>query len=183
MAQPSVSRSWGCSAAERALAHPCDALLPGADEALFRGVDVDAPARVAFRWLCQLRVAPYSYDWIDNLGRRSPRSLTPGLDRLERGQRVMTIFELADFARDEHLTLWLRSASGRQLFGECAVSYVVAPTSERTCRLRVKFLVRYPRGVFGALVKAFLPWGDLVMMRKQLLTLKALAERWHGVES
>ena len=49
-------------------------------------------------------------------------------------------------------------------------------TSNRSCRLLVKLLVRYPGGVYGAFLRAFLPWGDLVMMRKQLLTLKALAE-------
>ena len=73
----SVAWTWGTTAAERTRPFPCDRWLPGADDALFRAVDVDAPARVVFRWLCQLRVAPYSYDWIDNFGRTSPRRLTP----------------------------------------------------------------------------------------------------------
>lgn len=175
--KPSVARNWGCTDAECAAALPCDALVRDADEGLFRGVDVLAPAARTFRWLCQLKAAPYSYDWIDNLGRRSPTTLTPGLEQLARGQRVMQIFELADFAIDRHLTLVLRSASGRRLFGDLAVSYVVVPVSSESCRLLAKLSVRYPRGPFGAFVRAFLPWGDLVMMRKQLLTLKALAER------
>jgi hypothetical protein len=40
----------------------------------------------------------------DNLGRRSPRELTPGLDQLQVGQRIMTIFHLASFEPDRHLS-------------------------------------------------------------------------------
>jgi hypothetical protein len=69
-----------------------------------RAVDIEAPAPVTFRWLRQLRVAPYSYDWIDNRGRTSPRVLTPGLDRLEAGQ-AFEVGTLVDFARDEHITI------------------------------------------------------------------------------
>jgi hypothetical protein len=172
----SVARTWGSTEAERAAAYPCDRLLPRPDDALFRGVDVAAPAPVVFRWLCQLRVAPYSYDWIDNGGRRSPRQLTPGLDRLERGQEVMSIFGLADYEVGRHLTLVLRKPSALRAFGEVAGSYVVVPGSERSCRLLVKLLVRYPPGAYGAVMRRVLPWGDLAMMRRQLLTLKRLAE-------
>src|SRR5439155_144736 len=99
-----IPYAWGAPEAERRAAFPCDGHLVPADEAVFRAVDVDAPAAVVFRWLCQLRVAPYSYDWIDNFGRQSPPQLTPGLDDLQRGQTVMGVFELVDFERDRHLT-------------------------------------------------------------------------------
>ena len=172
----SVAGTWGSTPADRDLPFPCDRHLAGWDDALYRAVDVDASPTTVFRWLCQLRVAPYSYDWIDNRGRRSPRTLTPGLDALAVGQRVMTIFDLVEFERERHLTLRLARAGA--LFGDVAVTYLVVPRPPGRSRLVVKLLWRYPRGpVVGPLARTLLPWGDLVMMRKQLLTLKALAER------
>lgn len=40
----------------------------------------------------------------------------------------------------------------------------------------VKLIVRYPGSLVGVAMRRLLPWGDLIMMRKQLLTLKRLAE-------
>jgi hypothetical protein len=164
---------WGSTAAERAEALPCDALLEDADERLHRAVDVEAPAATVFRWLCQLRAAPYSYDRLDNGGRQSPQTLTPGLERLERGQRVMRIFELVGFEQDRSITVL---HEGR-LFGRVAVTYRVSPLGERRARLLARLLVAYDRGpLTGLLARSVLPPGDLVMMRRQLLNLKRLAE-------
>ena len=168
-----TAHAWGSTDAERAAAYPCDRWLADPDDSLWRAIDVAAPPAVVFRWLCQLRAAPYSYDWIDNLGRRSPRELTPGLDELETGQRVMTIFRLVDFEPGRHITLLLER--GTRVFGDLAVTYQVTPT-DRGSRLVAKLVVRRPRGP-GRLLARLLPAGDLVMMKKQLRTLKALAER------
>jgi hypothetical protein len=167
---------WGSTPEERAASYPCDAVLPDHDpaESMFRAVTVRAPAAVVFRWLCQLRVAPYSYDWLDNWGRRSPRALTPGVDALAAGQRVMGIFELAAFELDRHLTLRLRRPG---VFPPLAVSYLLAPVDTERCRLVAKLVVRARPGLWDRIGRRVFPWLDLVMMRKQLLTLKRLAER------
>ncbi len=161
---------WGSTEAERARPYPCDALLPDADAALFRAVDVAAGPEAAFRWLCQLRAAPYSYDAIDNFGRRSPRTLTPGLDDLHPGQRVMRIFLLASFEPGRSLTL----VTASRFFGRVACTYAVLPAGPGRSRYVVKMLVRYRRLVRP--VHLAFAAGDLVMMRRQLLTLAALAE-------
>jgi hypothetical protein len=173
----SLASTWGTTASERTMSFPCDHSLTTFDAAYFRAVPVRAKAAIIFRWLCQLRVAPYSYDWIDNGGRRSPRELIPGLDQLQVGQRVCTIFQLVDFEPNRHLTLRLRAARAKAFFGEAAISYVIFPQDDGCCRLVVKLLVRYPRGPMGTVTRRWLPWGDLFMMRKQLLTLKQLAEQ------
>ena len=101
----SIAHTWGTTAEERALAFPGDrAEDTDWTVALPRRLDRGSAAGV-FRWLCQLRVAPYSYDWIDNGGRRSPRTLTPGLEQLEVGQTIVKIFRLESFEAPSYMTL------------------------------------------------------------------------------
>ncbi len=154
--------NWGATASECAAVTPCDALAPNAGTRADRAISVDALPATTFGWLCQLRVAPYSYDLVDNFGRRSPRQRDPELTHLEVGQRFMTMFTLQSFADGEQITL---QANG------VAVTYAVAPRGAG-CRVHVR--VRFEGSRF---VGRLLALGDLVMMRKQLLTLKALAER------
>lgn len=170
-----VPYTWGSTLEERQAPFPADDHLPDPDDQLFRALDVAAPAPLTFRWLCQLRAAPYSYDWLDNLGRQSPRRLTTGLDDLAAGQRIMFIFRLVDFARDKHLTLTLRGKSAA-LFGEAAITYrVVAITPDRS-RIVVKLAIHYPFWGRWPLIRWLFAIGDLIMMRKQLGTLGKLAE-------
>ena len=140
------------------------------DHVLYRAVTVRATPATVYRWLCQLRVAPYSYDWIDNWGRTSPRTLTPGLEDLAVGQRFM-IFRLASFAPDDHITLTSRTAA----FGHVTITYRVRPHPDGA-RLAAKLRIRYPSGPYGWIAGGVLPAGDLLMMRRQLLNLARLAE-------
>src|SRR5215217_2789102 len=105
-----LGATWGVEPAETSLAFPCDR-LDGFEASYYRGVTIHAPASTVFRWLCQLRAAPYSYDWIDNWGRRSPRRLIPGLEDLSVGQTVMTIFDLIGFEPERHFTIRIKPGS------------------------------------------------------------------------
>ena len=174
----SISRTWGTTLQERQLSYPCDLVIVEPDDSLYRAITIDATAQVVFRWLCQMRVAPYSYDWIDNGGRESPRTLTPGLEDLVVGQDVMQIFELVDFARNQNLTIRCKANSrAHRLFGDIAISYcAVGARDSNSCRLLVKIVAQYPPGLWGRLMRSLLPWGDLIMMRRQLLNFKQLAE-------
>lgn len=170
----SIATTWGTTVEERALPFPCDGLLDRTDAVYYRGATVQAPPAIVFRWLCQLRVAPYSYDWIDNFGRQSPRHLIPGLDELAIGQPIMMgAFKLVDFRHNHHLTGRVTS----RMLGDLAATYLIAPESADTSRLLVKIVVAFPQGPVGWILRVLLPWADLIMMRRQLLNLKRLAER------
>ena len=62
-------------------------------------------------------------------------------------------------------------------FGHIAGTYQLAATDASHSRLVAKLMLDPPRGLLGALMRHLLPAGDFIMMRKQLLTLKFLAER------
>jgi hypothetical protein len=156
---------WGSTPAERARSYPAAKHVPGT--MLYRAVDVAAPAHTVYTWLCQLRAAPYSYDLLDNLGRRSPQERDPDLQHLEVGQRAVTIFEIAEFEEDRSLTIVLRR--GSRLFGRVALTYDVRPSGPGSSRLVAALSITRPQ--------LLLVWGDLFMMRKQLLNLARLAEQ------
>ena len=169
-------KNWGATTDERARHYACDELTFAQDDVYFRAVDVAAPPELVFRWLCQLRAAPYSYDLIDNFGRRSPPHLIAGLDALAIGQRVMIVFRIAAFDAPRSLTVELASRLGATLMGDFCGSYDVRGVAGGS-RLLAKIRVRYPRGPYGAILRRTMPSADLFMFRKQLLTLRAYAER------
>lgn len=172
-----LAHHWGTTPAEREAVFPGDTAGDAFATYLWRGVDVEAPAARVFRWLCQLRVAPYSYDWIDNGGRRSPRTLDPQLEQLAIGQRFMRIFVLESFEPGVQLTLVTPVGSrGARLFGVVRITYWARAVSADRTRLLAKLRVVPGSGPFGRAMSVCLPWGDLAMMRRQLLNLKALAE-------
>lgn len=63
------------SDAETTRPYPCDEFVPAPTLQAWRGVSVAAPAAAVWPWVAQIRLAPYSYDWVDNFGRRSPQEL------------------------------------------------------------------------------------------------------------
>jgi hypothetical protein len=133
---------------------------------VWRGVTVRAEPEALWPWLTQVRVAPYSYDWIDNLGRRSPRRLLHlpeprvGDAYTTAGGREMG--RIVSVERGRHLTGKILGAY---------MSYLLVPGEHETTRLLLKVIAD-----INPLLAPALSVGDLVMARRQLLNLKTLAE-------
>lgn len=155
---------WGATAEERAARLPCDEIYPDG-LAADRAVSVDAPPSLVWAWLCQIRLAPYSYDRIDNYGKPSPPVRTPDLVDLEVGQRFMRRFTLVSFERDDHVTIQA---------GRVVITYAVRPEGTGT-RLVARAIFNGP-----AIIGRPLGYIDMIMMRRQLLNLKAHAEKEHA---
>lgn len=160
-----IADRWGVTAAEVARRYPCDDHLAAPTLAAWRGVTVAAGPEQVWPWVAQLRLAPYSYDWIDNLGRRSPRTLR-GLPDPAPGEAFTAaagqpVGRVLACTANEHYTGRIAGA---------VMSYMLVPDGGST-RLLLKIVAAVPRAVAPVLSV-----GDLVMARRQLLNLKSLSE-------
>ena len=156
---------WGVTDEEVQRTYPCDAVVPAPRWQAWRAVTVRTTPDRVWPWVRQLQVAPYSYDLVDNLGRRSPRRLLDVADPqvgdpfLRAGGRPFGRVVSVD--------------PGMQVTGTllgAAMSYVLVPDGAGT-RLLLKLTSDRAR-VLGRLVVL----GALVMARRQLLTFARLAE-------
>lgn len=172
------SQTWGMFPGEESISFPCDAIPGKFDGTYFRGITIHAEPSIIFQWLTQMRVAPYSYDRINNLGRISPRFHLKDQPELQTGQTMMYIFEVVQFREPYELTLRVKPRSfGKWLFGDILLSYLIIPTSTGSCRLLVKIFRKFDRGPLGLFMRYFLPWANLIMHRKQLILFKHLSEQ------
>lgn len=165
-----IGDRWGITDDETDRVYPCDRWASTRQFEAWRAVTVEAAAVEVWPWVAQIRLAPYSYDWIDNLGRRSPRSLLD-LDDPSVGESFTT-------AVGVRLGRVLSADPGRQLTGRIAgavISYVLEPQTKTRTRLLMKIIFQK-----SWMVAPLLSLGDLVMARRQLLNIKALAEGTAG---
>jgi hypothetical protein len=161
-----IGDRWGVRDDEITLGFPCDDLVPEPALSAYRGVTVQAAPERVWPWITQIALAPYSYDWIDNLGRRSPQELHD-VPEPKVGANYSTAF-------GRPVGTIVSVTSGKQLTGQIAgatMSYVLIPEGSAT-RLLLKVVTAR-----GRLIAPLVSLGDLVMARRQLLNLKRLAER------
>jgi hypothetical protein len=162
-----IGERWGVTAEEVARHYPCDDVVSSPNLRAWRGVTVHAPPSIVWAWVTQIQLAPYSYDLVDNLGRRSPRRL----------------LDVPTPQPGQHFTRTANRPQGRLLSLEpgvhytgsilgSAMSYVLVPVDEETTRLLLKIVMQVSPWLAPAVSV-----GDLVMARRQLLNLKRLAEQ------
>lgn len=161
-----IGDRWGVTDDEVARRYPCDELVPVPVLQAWRGVTVHSTPDGLWPWVAQIRLAPYSYDWIDNLGRRSPRQLR-ALPEPAAGQHFTA-------SGNRPLGRILSVSTAEQLTGGimgAVMSYVLVPNGDST-RLLLKVVMAK-----GRWLAPLISVGDLVMARRQLLNLKRLAEQ------
>lgn len=161
---------WGVTPEETRQVFGCDAFVNEPVLRAWRGVTVTAPPEVVWPWVAQIRLAPYSYDWIDNLGRRSPPQL--------RGLDEPTVGEAFTATAGRPMGRIVAVEPGVSLTGEILGAYLtyrLRPVLAGSSRLLLKVVMETRRPLADLVCL-----GDLVMARRQLLRLRDHAEGTAG---
>jgi hypothetical protein len=167
---------WGATDDEVQRLMPGDNLTQSPQLDSTRALTIHASPEQIWPWLVQIgrgRAGWYSYDFIDNPGRRSADTILPEYQHLEVGDYVPT--GIGRGFRVIHLEpplfLVLELAPGATW---AAGLYPVNDSETRlVSRIRVRWNLRDPR---EAVIAAVVDPGDFIMMRKMMLGIKRRAE-------
>lgn len=175
-----ILENWGSTEEETRLELPGDELVPRPAFSATRSISIAAPTFDVFPWIAQLglgRAGWYSYDIIDNFGRRSATELHPEWAVSSVGDIVPggpINFVVTHIDAPHHLVISLQRRRAMKRFS-FTLAYVLCEIPEGTRLVsRVRSALHVPLG--APLLKSTLGPGDGVMLRRQLLGLKERAE-------
>ncbi|CAB4367830.1 MAG: hypothetical protein F2916_03285 [Actinobacteria bacterium] len=142
-----------------------------------RSITISAPPQDVFPWLRQMgfgRAGWYSYDWLDNLGRKSATTIHEEWQIVKAGDKVPSgpiSFTAAIVEAPRHFVLEIRSLGKKRPKLHFTLAYELRDDPQGTRLVtRMRSRIDFP---FGSLVeKLILGPGDGFMLRRQLLTIK-----------
>jgi len=170
---------WGATDAEVNAAMPGDDLLGLSAFTATRAITIDAAPADVWSWLVQVgfgRAGFYSYDWADNLGRRSARELLPEYQSPRPGDLAAPMAEPADertaftvaVAKEPEVLVWIKADS--------TWAWRLTDSGAGQTRLVTRLKARYEPGPFLPVTVLLMEVGDFPMMRRMLLGLAERAE-------
>ena len=156
-----------------------DDLCPNARVIATRSITIPAPPEQVFPWIRQMgfrRAGWYSYDFLDNLGRKSATSIHQEWQNIETGARIPAgpISFLAAIVEPPHSFVLAVNASERWNQRLCfTLAYELRNHPEGTRLVtRMRSRVNVPGGAF--IDRLLLGPGDGIMVRRQLMNLVSL---------
>jgi hypothetical protein len=181
------SRSVKATSSERARALPGDELIPEAMGSLTHAITISRPRAEVWPWLAQMgagsRAGWYSYDLLDNGGRRSAERILPELQNLPIGTLFPALpgftegFHLLQCEPGHHLVLGFRGApEGAPI---TTWSFLLEETNQGCTRLIVRARAAHSRNShrqpwWGG--KRIIRLTHFIMQRKQLLGIARRVE-------
>lgn len=168
---------WGATDEEVARAMPGDDVVKHATFNATRALTIQARPEEIWLWVVQMgfnRAGYYSYDWIDNLGRPSAERIIPELQQVAVGDLIPIYgtfgLRVKEFEHNRWMLWWDTKGNTSWYWG---LSPLDAHATRLITRIRMRYHWLSPAILFDLLADV----GDIVMMRKCLLSIKQRAER------
>ena len=180
-----IFQYWGATPEEIQSPVVGDDLCPNATLIATRSITISAPPQEVFPWIRQMgfgRAGWYSYDWLDNLGRKSATTIHDEWQTVEAGDKVPSgpiSFTAAIVEAPRHFVLEIKSSGAQTPKLHFTLAYELRDDPQGTRLVtRMRSHIKLP---FGSLVeKLILGPGDGIMLRRQLLTINKHASPFVG---
>ena len=171
-----IFQFWGATTEEIHGSVVGDNLCRDATLIATRSITISAPPKDVFPWIRQMgfgRAGWYSYDWIDNLGRKSATKVHEEWQSVESGDKIPSgpiSFTAAIVDAPHHFVLEIKSLGKKSPKLHFTLAYELRDDSQETRLVtRMRSRINLP---FGSLFERFiLGPGDGIMLRRQLLTI------------
>ena len=177
-----IFQFWGATTEEVNSPVIGDELCPDATLVATRSITIDAKPQDVFPWIRQMgfgRAGWYSYDWLDNFGRKSSTTIHEEWQTVEAGDKVPSgpiSFTAAIVHAPHHFVLEIKSLGKKSPKLHFTLAYELRDIPQGTRLVtRMRSHCSFP---FGSLFeKLILGPGDGFMLRRQLLTIRKNASQ------
>jgi hypothetical protein len=177
-----IFQYWGATTEEVNGPVIGDDLCRDASLVATRSITISAPPQEVFPWIRQMgfgRAGWYSYDWLDNLGRKSATTIHDEWQTVKAGDKVPSgpiSFTAAIVDSPRHFVLEIKSPGKKLPKLHFTLAYELRDDPQGTRLVtRMSSRTNFPLGyLFEKLV---LGPGDGFMLRRQLLTIRKNASQ------
>ncbi len=177
-----IFQYWGATPEEIQSPVVGDDLCPSATLIATRSITISAPPQEVFQWIRQMgfgRAGWYSYDWLDNLGRKSATTIHDEWQSVKAGDKVPSgpiSFTAAIVEAPRHFVLEIKSLGKKSPKLHFTLAYELRDDPHGTRLVtRMRSHISVPLG--SLFEKLILGPGDGLMLRRQLLTIRQNASK------
>ena len=172
-----IFQYWGATAEEINSSVVGDDLCSDATVVATRSITIGAAPQEVFPWIRQMgfgRGGWYSYDWLDNLGRKSATTIHDEWQSVEAGDKIPSgpiSFTAAIVDAPRHFVLEIQSLGKKSPKLHFTLAYELRDNPQGTRLVtRMRSRINLPLG--SLFEKLILAPGDGIMLRRQLLNIK-----------
>jgi hypothetical protein len=172
-----IFQYWGATAEEVNSSVVGDDLCSNATLVATRSITIGAPPHEVFPWIRQMgfgRAGWYSYDWLDNLGRKSATTIHDEWQSVEAGDKIPSgpiSFTAAIVDAPRHFVLEIKSPAKKSPKMHFTLAYELRDDPHGTRLVtRMRSHINLPLG--SLFEKLILGPGDGFMLQRQLLNIR-----------